>query len=75
MYEEYIRKRITELRMRKNVSERCMSLDMGRSQGYINHITSGKAMPSMSEFFEICRYLINDILGIQKQFKDENKNN
>ena len=33
MYEEYIRKRITELRMRKNVSERCMSLDMGRSEG------------------------------------------
>ena len=56
MNEEYIRKRITELRMRKNVSERCMSLDMGRSEGYINHITSEKAMPSMKEFFEICRY-------------------
>ena len=24
MYEEYIRERITELRMRKNISERCM---------------------------------------------------
>ena len=56
MYEEYIRERITELRMRKNISERCMSLDMGHSEGYINHITSGKAMPSMIEFFEICRY-------------------
>ena len=33
MFEDYIRERITELRMRKNVSERCMSLDMGRSQG------------------------------------------
>ena len=32
MFEDYIRERITELRMRKNVSERCMSLDMGRSQ-------------------------------------------
>ena len=29
---------------------------MGRSEGYINHITSEKAMPSMKEFFEICRY-------------------
>ena len=56
MFEDFIRERITELRMRKNVSERCMSLDMGHSEGYINHITSGKAMPSMSEFFEICRY-------------------
>ena len=56
MFEDFIRERITELRMRKNVSERCMSLDMGRSEGYINHISSGKAMPSMSEFFEICRY-------------------
>ena len=56
MFEDFVRKRITELRMRKNISERCMSLDMGRSEGYINHISSGKAMPSMSEFFEICRY-------------------
>ena len=56
MFEDFIRERITELRMRKNVSERCMSLDMGHSEGYINHITSGKAMPSMIEFFEICRY-------------------
>ena len=54
MFEDFIRERITELRMRKNVSERCMSLDMGHSEGYINHITSGKAMPSMIEFFEIC---------------------
>ena len=42
MFEDFVRKRITELRMRKNISERCMSLDMGRSEGYINHITSGK---------------------------------
>ena len=56
MFEDFIRERITELRMRKNVSERCMSLDMGHSEGYINHRTSGKAMPSMIEFFEICRY-------------------
>ena len=39
MFEDYIRERITELRMRKNVSERCMSLDMGLSLIHISEPT------------------------------------
>lgn len=56
MYEEFVQNRITQLRIAKNVSERCMSLDLGHSPGYIHSISSGRALPSMSEFFYICEY-------------------
>ena len=54
--EKYIRERITKLRLNKNVSEYRMSLDLGHSDSYIRNITSGKALPSMSEFLYICEY-------------------
>lgn len=53
---EYVKNRITELRIRKGVSEYQMSYDLGHSRGYINNISSGKAMPSLNEFFSICDY-------------------
>lgn len=56
-YAEFIRNRITELRLQKNVSEYQMSLDLGHSKSYIQGISSGKALPSMSEFITICEYL------------------
>lgn len=60
--EEFIRNRITELRLRKNVSEYQMSLDLGQSKSYIQGITSGRAMPSMAQFLNICDYFeINPI--------------
>lgn len=34
-----------------------MSYDLGHSRSYINNISSGKALPSMNEFFAICEYL------------------
>ena len=54
--EEFVRNRITALRMNKGVSEYQMGYDLGRSRGFINNISSGKAMPSMKEFFSICEY-------------------
>lgn len=57
MDEKFIAKRLTELRIRKGISEYKMSLDMGHSGSYINSISSGKALPSMSEFLYICEYL------------------
>ena len=56
MYTEFTRDRITKLRMQKGVSEYKMSYDLGHSRGYINNISSGKALPSMQEFFAICEY-------------------
>ena len=45
-----------QLRLQKGVSEYKMSYDLGHSRGYINNISSGKTLPSMSEFFAICEY-------------------
>ena len=57
MDEQFIRNRLTKLRQQKQVSERKMSLDLGHSTSYIRSITSGRALPSMSEFLYICEYL------------------
>ena len=54
--EDFIRDRITMLRLNKGVSEYKMSYDLGHSRGYINNISSGKSMPSMIEFLAICDY-------------------
>lgn len=57
MDDKFIRERLTELRMQKNVSEYKMSLDLGHSKSYIQSIVSGRSMPSMTEFLYICDYL------------------
>ena len=55
-YDEFIRTRITELRMQKNISEHKMSLDLDKSESYIRGITSGAALPSLKELFNIISY-------------------
>ena len=52
----FIRERITQLRLQKNISEYKLSLELGQSKGYIQSITSGKTLPSMTMFLEICNY-------------------
>lgn len=56
MYEVFVRNRITQLRLKKGVSEYQMSYDLGHSRGYVYNISSGKSLPPLKEFFEICRY-------------------
>ncbi len=56
VYEAFVRERITQLRLKKGVSEYQMSYDLGHSRGYIYNISSGKSLPPMSEFFSICDY-------------------
>ena len=56
MKANFVRERISELRMRKGVSEYQMSLDLGKNKSYIQNISSGRSLPSMSQFYEICRY-------------------
>lgn len=53
---EFVQERITQLRLQRGVSEYKMSYDLGHSRGYINNISSGKTLPSMTEFFAICDY-------------------
>ena len=56
MDENFIRNRITQLRLKKGVSEYQMSYDLGHSRSYVYNISSGKSLPPMAEFLEICRY-------------------
>lgn len=56
MDEEFVRSRITQLRLKKGVSEYQMSYDLGHSRGYVYNISSGKALPPMREFLAICDY-------------------
>ena len=67
----FVRERITQLRLQKSISEYQMSYDLGHSRSYINNISSGKTLPSMTEFFAICDYF-----GITPmEFFDEKKSN
>lgn len=56
MYEEFVRDRITQLRLQKGVSEYKMSYDLGHSRGYVYNISSGKSLPPLTELFAICDY-------------------
>lgn len=67
---QFIRDRISVLRMKKNVSEYRMSTDLGHSKSYMQSISSGRAVPSLGEFLYICEYL-----GVTpKEFFDEEMN-
>ncbi len=56
MDEKQFRDRVTELRLKKGVSEYQMSYDLGHSKGYVHNIVTGKSMSSLREFFYICEY-------------------
>lgn len=56
-YVAFMRNRITQLRQHAGVSEHKMSLDLGKSGGYIRSITSGQSMPSVQGLYDICKYL------------------
>lgn len=54
---DFIRQRITDLRIKSGVSEYKMSIDLGHSRSYIQSIASGRSLPSMHEFLYMCDYL------------------
>lgn len=56
MDDKFIQERINDLRMKKNISEYQLSLELGRSQGYIQSITSGRNLPSLGALLDICAY-------------------
>lgn len=69
--EQFVRNRITQLRLAAGISEYQMSYDLGHSRGYVYNISSGKSLPSMKEFFFICDYF-----GITpREFFDTEQNN
>ena len=74
MDEEFIRNRITELRLKKGVSEYQMSMELGQNRSYTGaggSGSSGRSMPSMKQFLNICEYF--EITPLQ--FFDAQENN
>ena len=56
MDETFVKERIGQLVADSGKSEKRISRDLGRSVGYIQSLTSGKALPSMPMLFQICEY-------------------
>lgn len=52
----FIRERITELRLKKGVSEYQMSYDLGHNKNYVRAITSGRSLPSVKALLDIIEY-------------------
>ena len=77
MDKNFIGERISELRLKKNVSEYQMSLDLGKNKSYIQSLTSGRSLPTMQSFLDICDYLevnlplIDKATDLMKQLDDE----
>jgi Predicted transcriptional regulators len=57
MEETFIAQRLAQLRTKKNVSARDMSLSIGQSNNYVSNIENGKSAPSIQGLFYICEYL------------------
>lgn len=55
-YKKFLRDRITQLRLDHNLSEYQLSLSLGKCKTYIQSISSGKSLPAMEPFFDICDY-------------------
>jgi transcriptional regulator with XRE-family HTH domain len=52
----FVRQRISELRIAANISERKLSLDLGYNPSYIKEISAGRSKPSLDALFDICAY-------------------
>jgi len=48
--------RLAQLRLRKGISARDMSLSLGQSESYINKIENRRTLPSLTGFLYICDY-------------------
>lgn len=49
--------RLAQLRTKKGVSQREMSLGIGQNVNYINHIETNQGAPSLAGIIYICEYL------------------
>ena len=53
MDKNFIGERISELRLKKNVSEYQMSLDLGKNKSYIQSLTSGRSLPTRAFWISV----------------------
>ncbi len=55
--EDKILDRITQLRMQKNITEKKISRDIGKTSTYLSSMNKNKCMPSLRTLISICDYL------------------
>ncbi len=56
MTKEYIRNRIANIRISKNISARKLSLELGMSSEYVNQVENGRLTPSLDFILNFCDY-------------------
>lgn len=61
---EYVRQRITDLRLKRNISEYQLSYDVGHSKNYVHNIVTGYSQPSVKELL----YLIEALWSYPTRF-------
>lgn len=66
----FIMDRITELRLKRNVSERQMSRDLGHSPTYLSNLAANKGLPSLKVIVECCNYFG---ISVSDFFRDDAK--
>ena len=54
--QEFVKRRIYQLREKQNLSARELSLSLGLSPGYITKLENKKGFPSLPVLFFICEY-------------------
>lgn len=70
---DYIRKRITQLRMARGLSEYQLSYNLGHSKNYIHNIVTGHSQPSLIELLYLIDYLgvtPRDFFDEEQQYKE-----
>ena len=55
-FAQFIRDRITELRLQRQISEHQMGYDLDKSRSYVYNISSGNALPSLKVLLTIVEY-------------------
>lgn len=68
MDNDFIKNRIAELRMTRDVSERQMSRELGRDSSFLSRVTRNKYYPSLPTIIDICEYF--DI-SLSEFFRDD----
>lgn len=56
MDEKFISQRITQLRLQSNISEYRLSMELGKSVGYVQAISSGRSLPSVEQLYNMADY-------------------
>ena len=53
---EYIRNRITELRLNRSITESQLSKDLGHARSYLSNMNRENTIPSIQSIVDICDY-------------------